>query len=249
MIFFDHTYTGDPGFRFLKRLGALGFKLEPDEVEHPGRNFCRFLRLRDPGNARSYSYLEFVYAKDKKQPVKSPGLCFGHTKGLDLFQKKLERDGRYRSKFIHKNYDWKKDNVTRLPGWNFITFSALGLPSLYTWLTEYEPSPKRKKPLAPKHPNGAQRIHGFVLELNPKGEKFLSYLVGKKLGVRTKISGGVTLYITRGKRTRLSAVVVQCASVSRFVKKYGCDEEGEFLGKPSARIKNPDSRMWDLLLV
>lgn len=161
----------------------------------------------------------------------------------------MERDGKFRSKFLHKNYDWKKDNVTRLPGWNFVTFSSLGLPSLYTWLTEYEPSPKRKKSRAPRHPNGASRIQGFVLELNPKGERFLSYLVGKKLGASTKLAGGVTLYISRGKRTRLTAVVVKCASVSRFVKKYGSDAEGEFLGKPCARLKNPDSRMWDLLLV
>lgn len=248
MIFFDHTYTGDKGHRFLKRLEKLGFVLNPNTTEHPGKQFCRFIMFKNEALPRKYNYLEFVWGKSAG--TSKPGYCFGYSGGLERYFKKLERDGKYEAEFLHKNYAWKEDNVSRLPGWNFVSFRKLGMPSLYTWFTEYEPRPGKKSYKAPAHKNGAQRIHGFVIELDAKGEKFFSYLLGKKLTEKTKIGGGITLYLSLGaKRTRLRAVVVEMKSLPAFLRKYKADSSGLFFGREAARIENPDRRMWDLLLV
>jgi hypothetical protein len=247
MLHFDHTYTADPRHKFLKRLEKLGFVLDEKEVEHPGRQFCRFILFASAKNPRKYTYLEFVNAKPGGDPVTKPGISFGYSNGLERFYRSLQKRGRYRAKFVHKNYDWKKDDVTRLPGWNFVTFEGLGLRGLFPWLTEYEPSPSRpKRKPVPKHPNGVFRHRGFVLELNPAGEKFLSYLLGRKLTPVTKLRCGTELYVTRARRTRVRAVVMECRSLPRFAERYGVATE-TFRGQPAARIVNP-AGMWDLLI-
>ena len=42
----DHCYNEDPNFKFFKKLGKMGFNLEPGVVEHPGKAFCKLLRSR-----------------------------------------------------------------------------------------------------------------------------------------------------------------------------------------------------------
>lgn len=249
MIFFDHVYTGDHGFRFLKKLEKFGFTLVPTTTEHPGRHFCRFIKFPAPETTRKAQYLEFVWGKARR--VRHGGYCFGSSGKLERYQKKLERDGRYKSKLQHKNYDWKKDNKSRLPGWNFLTFQKLGLPGVNPWFTEYEPRPGQKPLPPPRHKNGAKRIHAFVFEVNPKGERFFAYILGRRiLGEKARL-GGVTLYFRKGKRTRIEAVAVEMRSLPAFLKRYGAkaDGEGEFFGRRAVRIENPDRSLWDLILV
>lgn len=240
----------DQQHRFLKKLGKLGFAVSDHEVEHPGRKFCRFIFFKAQGGAREYACLEFIHTKPGGSLIRKPGLSFGFAGGLEDFHRKLKKKGRYKSKFFHKNYEWKKDSVSRLPGWNMLTFPGLGLSSLFPWMTEFEPRPGVKPAKREVgHANGCKFIHGFVLELDRKGEAFFSHLLGKKLQARTRMRCGTMLYVSRAKKTRLKAVVLKCKSVPRFVKKYGGDGEGEFFGKPAARIANPVRGMWDLLLV
>jgi hypothetical protein len=249
LLYFDHLYTNDPGHKFWNHMEKLGFVMDTRETEHPGKKFCRFVRFEGGHNPHKSTFLEFIYSKSGGVPTIKPGLSFGYSRNLEGFYKKIRKDGKYKVKFGHKNYDWKVDRVSRLPGWNFMRFSSLGFSALYPWFTEFEPRPGGFRPYKKlRHKNGAQRIHGFVLELNSKGEDFFSYLLGKKLSEKTRMRDGTMLYITRGKRTTIRSVILECKSVSRFVKKYGCDEEGEFFGKPAAKIKNP-AGMWDILLI
>ena len=248
MIYFDHTYTGDSGHRFLKHLQRLGFGLDPSKVEHPGKQFCRFIKFKSAVPGRKYDYLEFVWGKAKS--AGRPGFCFGYSGGLEGFHEKILREKKFRSEFMHKNYDWKRDSKSRLPGWNFVSFKGLKMPGLFPWFTEYEPLPGKKRSAAPKHPNGARRVHGFVFELDATGEKLFSYVLRKKLSEKTRIAGGVTLYLSLGaRRTRLRAVIIEMKSLKSFLRRYKPDSQGVFFGRDAARIENPDRRMWDLILV
>lgn len=247
MIFYDHCYTGDDAHRFLKKLGRLGFTLEPQTVEHPNQHFCRFLKFDNPKVPRKLQYLEFVWGK--LGDVKKPGFCFGHSGGLDRYHAKLKRDRKYPATIMHKNYEWKKDRVSRLPGWNFVNFPKLKMPGIFPWFTEYEPHPSRKPTKAPKHPNGARKIHGFVIEVDARGERFFSYLLGKRLQPRTQMACGTILYVTKGKRTTVRAAVVELKSLKSFLRRYKPDSQGVFFGRDAARIENPDRRMWDLILI
>lgn len=246
MLYFDHSYTNDPGHRFLKQLEKLGFLLDEREVEHEGRQFCRFIMFPSARHQRGMTYLEFVNVKRGGKPIVKPGLSFGYRSKLERFHQRLVREGKYRSKFEHRNYDWKMDSSSRLPGWNFLMFKGLGLRGLFPWITEYEPNPNRKPYKPRRHPNGALSTRGFEFEVNAKGEAFLSYLLGKALKSVTRLPCGTEFYITRAKRTKLKAVILNCQSVPRLLRRKGV-EQAEFRGQRAARIRNP-SGMWDIVL-
>jgi len=82
MLYFDHTYTNDPRHRFLKRLEKLGFNLDEKGVEHPGRQFCRFIMFPKPSSPRKCTYLEFVNVKPGGDAITKPGISLGYSKAL-----------------------------------------------------------------------------------------------------------------------------------------------------------------------
>jgi len=247
MIYFDHTYTLDMNHKFHKRLQRMGFVLDPTEVEHPGKQFCRFILLRNPKNPRKRTYLEFIHVGRGGEAHHKPGISFGWSKELKKFHAKLVKERRYKAKYFHKNYDWKTDSRAKLPGWNFLMFQGLQMPGLFPWLTEYEPSPKRKRTIPPKHRNGVHAHKGFELELNKKDKTFFEYILGQKLKPVTRMKCGTELYVQDARRTKVKAVVLKAKSVSRLVTEFGAAPE-IFAGRPAGRIKNP-SGMWDIIII
>ncbi|MBC7540552.1 MAG: hypothetical protein H7281_17135 [Bacteriovorax sp.] len=142
MIFLDHSYTNDDKHSFLKKLEKYGFKLSENEVEHPVKQFCRFIAFT--GNPlRSYQYLEFVNVKKNGEACSVPGVSFGYTKGLKNYFNKIKN--KVAAKFEHKNYKWKEDSVSDLPGWNFVTFDKVKLKGIFPWFTIHQKRKNERK--------------------------------------------------------------------------------------------------------
>ena len=134
-FFFDHTYIKSfTGEEYLS-LGERGFILDPSEMEHPGSQHCRFIKfgLKNPSAAQKFHYLEFVHLKDFEHHRKVeeadagerltdanlliPGLSLRCAYGLkEVFESRRDELATFEPTFIHKNYEWKKDAVTMLPG-------------------------------------------------------------------------------------------------------------------------------------
>ena len=104
----DHCYSEDKNFAFLKKLSKLGFNLDPQVVEHPGKAFCKFIMLRSK-NKRQKFYLEFVHIGKGGDAEHTPGLSFSYTENLEKFSKKLSKITKV--KFTHKNYQWKTNST------------------------------------------------------------------------------------------------------------------------------------------
>jgi len=90
MLFLDHTFTNDDNHCFLKKLEKCGFTLSTEEVEHPGKAFCRFIKLN--GNTpRGLQYLEFIHIGRSGAKCTKPGISFGYRKGLKDYYNKLKK--------------------------------------------------------------------------------------------------------------------------------------------------------------
>lgn len=250
MIRFDHMYTNDPHHRFHKRLEKLGFKLSENRTEHPGRQFCRFIAFQ-PERKSDRCYLEFVNVKKGGEKIKCPGLSLGFTGKLERLHLRLTRKTTLKPRFIHKNYDWKKDSKSRLPGWNFVTFKGLGIRGFFPWMTEYERSPHRppqnRRPIV-RHPNGARRIIGLELEVNARGRYFFDQLLGKKTGESVRLTRGVVLYLKPSRRTALNAVIIESTNLNRFAKHAKIRTLTRWRGRPAAEIKNPAGH-WNVIVI
>jgi hypothetical protein len=208
---FDHAFTADPKHRFHKRLESLGFKLGLPEVEHPDKHFCRFLAFRESFDELPV-YLEFIDARDPKKPVQFPGVSFRSLGPLQKQIRPLIKRG-LAPNFVHKNYEWKRDSSSRLPGWNFVTFKELGFQSLFPWITEYEPktggSKNRERIPVQRHPNGIRRIKAVEIDVDAEGRAFFERLLARKLTRTVRAPGGQEFYFRAASATRLRAIVLE----------------------------------------
>lgn len=242
MIFFDHTYTYDNHFQFLKKLEKCGFKLSKEEVEHPGKVFCRFIRLS--GNTpRGLQYLEFVHIGKGGEKCAVPGVSFGYRKGLKNYYNKLKK--KFEVTYAHKNFDWKKDNKSILPGWNFVNFKKLKFRGFFPWITEYERIVHNKKKII--HPNGVHRLASLHFEVNDKGLDFFEKLLGKKINDCVMLSCETEFYFTKRRSNKLKVIHLECKSLNKLKNKFPYDQEVVFLGKDAVLIKNPN-KMWDIII-
>jgi len=247
-IYLDHCFNEDQGFSFYKRLEKLGFILDPLTVEHPGKAFCRFIILNS-NNPRKKFYLEFANIGKGGKHENRPGLSFGYKNNLERFSQSLA--GKIKTKYDHKNYDWKNNSKDRLPGWNFLLFPKSAIRSILVWVTEYEPHVKKfKKIIVPKHPNSVYAIHGISLVLTPAGKIHMESVTGKKLGRKNKMSDGTFLYIKEGKKNKFENIILKCHSLQKLLKFSKEKETIEFEGNTALSIKSkhPNPRMWDLLI-
>ncbi len=244
MLYFDHCFTRDPNYKMMRRLERLGFTLEASTVEHPGKMFSRFIMLASADSPRKKHYLEFIHIKQGGDPMPWPGISFGYSKNLESFHSRLQKRMKNTS-FFHKNYDWKTDEQSRLPGWNFVDFKKLGFTGLFPFMTEYEPKKKKTNRLpAPKHPNGVRQVHALIFDVNPAAKKFFTSLLDKQ----RKLECGTLLILNDAKRTRFRQVVLRCKNLKRFMTDYPAGELTEWNGQPAARIENP-AKMWDLIII
>jgi hypothetical protein len=244
MIFFDHTYTADQNFKFLKKLEKCGFKLLDQKVEHPGKAFCRFIALN--GNtSRGYHYLEFVHIGVGGEKFNDIGLALGHRKGLKFFYNKIKN--KFNVSFEHKNYKWKEDNDSYLPGWNYITFQKVTWRGIKTWFNEFEPNGKPRKIKKVSHPNGVQKVASLHFVLNKSGFEFFEKVLGKKIKDYVTLSCGTEFYFSKGKTNTLWIVHLHCKSLQKLKSKFFFDDELIFLDINAVIIKNP-SNMWDIVI-
>jgi hypothetical protein len=247
-IRFDHSFSVDHGFAFRKKLGRAGFKLSDHMVEHPGKSFCRFISM--PITKKSgRQYLEFVHIGKGGEDYGLPGLSLGALESLEPFAKKLNSK-KITAQFAHKNYEWKKNSTDRLPGWNFITFPK-HKSKIFTWLTEYEYSKKRKNRLKKhsNHPNKVFKIVAIDVAFDAQDIHLLSKLCGKPKGHQFVLDCGVPLTYSKAKVSKMKAIVLASKDLKRLVQKFEWDDLTTYNGQPAVRISNPDKRMWDVLIV
>jgi hypothetical protein len=222
----------------------LGFVLNPETVEHPGKAFCRFLMFSCPEiSGRKAQYLEFVHCDEKA--YRSPGLLLGYSGSLKRFAQRLEP--MLDVNFFHKNYDWKKNSKDYLPGWNFLTFKNLGFRTLNAYFIQYERGPKRHKRPAPKHPNGVVSIHAIEFVTNKRGLSFFQKIFGPRWKEKIRVHNSF-LFFKRGKRTDLTRVILKSKDIDRFIASYDIDKEIEWNGRRAALIANPSGK-WDIVII
>ena len=246
-INFDHSYTEDMGHRFLNTLGRSGFVLAKNEVEHPGKHFCRFIMFRQGSAGRVY--LEFVRVGKGGKRVDRPGVSLRYGGPLKEYFKSIKSRKGIKAKYIHKNYDWKKDSKSVLPGWNFVTFLRPTFKNVYPWFTEYETYPGKKRLPPPSHPNTAQGIRGLELHVRGADRPKLEKIFGQKFSGKDVILGGIRLFIEPGRSTRIAALVLECKSLTRFMKLAKIKSTILWRGHKAALIKNPARGMWDIVVV
>ncbi len=245
-IYFDHTFNVDKGHQFFKQLGKMGFALEKQIVEHPGKAFCRFIKLNS-ASSRRVSYLEFVDVRDPKSTRRYPGLSFGYNKNLERLFHKVK--SKLKCSFGHKNYEWKKDSKSRLPGWNFLTFKNTGIKGYFPWVTEYEPHPKRKPVRKPgKHKNTVYRLLKIELDLNKNGIRFYERLFSKKIAGQMLLSCRTELSFRNSKTNSFKRVVLACKDLHKFRRVAKSVKDITYEGQSAALIENP-STGWDIVVL
>lgn len=244
-IFFDHTFNVDPNHRFLKSLEKMGFELMEGTVEHPGKVMCRFIKIDG-------RYLEFAHIGKGGEFVDKAGFSFGASH-LKKYHEKIKKKAYFETLYLHKNYNWKENNVDELPGWNFLSFQKTGVRTIYPWFTEYEPHPNRKsRKKSPKHANGITKIFGAEFNLNAQGEKLFSTILGAKLKPVMQLPCGFRMYFNFGYRTsHYKNVILQSKNLKKTKTFMPQAIESEFDQKPSLILKNPqkNKRMWDLIII
>lgn len=246
-INFDHSYTEDTGHRFFNALGKAGFVLSDNKVEHPGKQFCRFIMFKSGKAGRVY--LEFVRVGKSGERVDKPGVSLRYEGPLKKYFEVIKGQAGVKVKYIHKNYEWKKDSKSALPGWNFVTFLDPKFKNIYTWFTEYESHPTKKRVSPPSHPNTAQTICGLEFVVRDADGPKLEKVFGKSLRGETISLGGISLFLTPGRSTRLTALVLRCKSLKRFAKLAKVGSTVLWRGQPAVIIKNPNRKMWDIVAV
>jgi len=245
-INFDHSYTEDAGHRFFKALGRSGFVLSENEVEHPGKQFCRFIMFKH-GSGRVY--LEFVRVGKGGEPIDKPGVSLRYTGPLKRYFGAIKARKDIKAKYIHKNYAWKKDSKSALPGWNFLTFLSPKFKNIYLWFTEYEPHPTKKRVTPPPHPNTAHTIAGLELIVRGSDRPKLEKVFGKSLNGKEVSLGGIRLFIESGRSTKVAAVVIKCKDLKRFKKLANIKSTILWRGQSAVLIKNPQPKMWDIVVL
>ncbi len=245
-IRFDHMYTMDQNFKFREKLQHAGFRLRDYEVEHPGQFFCRFIQFSEMDGRKQY--LEFIHIGRGGLKWKIPGLSLTSDKSLEALAKKLEK--KVPLEFEHKNYEWKKNDKDRLPGWNFAYFRKHS-SQIFIWLTEYEAWKKRKKAKAKdsRHPNGAYKIVELNMSLAPRELALLTLLLGKPQKDVFQLPDGRLLRFKKAKRSRIDSVVIATKSLKKMVQNFEWDSLVTHQGKPGVLICNPNTKMWDVILV
>lgn len=244
---FDHSYTTDQNFKFRTKLGKAGFKLFGHEVEHPGKHFCRFIPFPQTSIA-GYQYLEFVHTGKGGNFENLPGISFGALSSLKKIDTQLKRQG-LKTEFIHKNYNWKENNTDTLPGWNFVTFKRK--MKVYTWMTEYElrKDGKTRRRKIVRHANGVHKIVAVDFTLTKEDLKFYSLLLGRPKNGTFTMECGTKIFCKIGKKSSIDRIVLATKDLNNFVKKYPWDKLTSWQNQAGAIIKNPNPKMWDVVVI
>ncbi|NRA67006.1 MAG: hypothetical protein HRU19_21130 [Pseudobacteriovorax sp.] len=288
---FDHSWNRVfDDFRYVERLNQLGFAIAPKTVEHPGSQVCKFIVF--PGGQVTFpshflefclttnekDYLErhkrFFRGPDAERRIKGSSLVL--YSDLDLKRQQVDIQKRlpgFEVKYSHKNYEWKRDSKSILPGWNHLFFGKKRLlTGLRVTVGKKDPrdtlpddGPVAKKPTILPHPNSAEKIIGLILYDNFSADfSNLSRLINRKpktdrmlvLPDGTFIQSIIvgedesidSMFV--GKKQNLAAIMVKVKSLATFesfASKLNF-KKTSFNGVKAYHIPH-DEWHWDLIVV
>lgn len=261
---FDHTYVQSMSTDAWDHLRERGFRFSDKTVEHPGSMLCRFLHIGRKESAWvPPRYLEFCEVRDL-EALRDMLRARGELE--QVFRAKASSFDDYGIVYGHKNYRWKEDSDSRLPGWNFVNFKRDLVTGLGIWVTEYEADPTfdlksvKSEPLV--HENTAVEILG-VLYRNDSSAPLAPLADFAGLSCQTDqlaLHDGTRIWLTehenqtdlRGRFDHKShpfvGVVVRAESMKTFLQTAQPDEVFTWNGRPAARIRMADNA-WDLVVV
>ena len=277
----DHVVNkGETDPEFFK-LQDLGFTLFDRFVDHPGPVRCRFINLNSGINGVR-RFIEFCHITDKEKFMANlaaegkvypdaiaPSVAVQINGQLERYYNAIEPNFRDNDiKFQHRNYNWKEDNVSRLPGWNHVWFDKPLSKNFPIFMSEREPTEKwlkkktsfyrKKRSPFLTHKNSVNGLIGIVLA-DMESQKLESFLHSERKDNRISLHDGSYFWFEAGARPELrtllqkkkfpiKAVVLSADSLETFRKIAKPDHETDFFGEDAALIKLPDS-MWDIIVV
>ena len=239
-------------------IQAAGFAVRTHDSNPDRTRVCRFIDFED-GPA-----LELIAVEDPRgyldsvpdgMPPYAPGfsLIVPHWAERDLSAFEA-RHAMFRPYALHAAYDGSGD--ASRPGWNHLAFATPLLPGVFIWLTQLdEPQPRR--PLVPRHPNGATGVRGIVVD---GGEACLRNVA--RVAEVEPVEGavtieGVTLWpraclddVPRisGKAFPLLAIVVETPDLTNLPREVREKAAASFDSRPAVHLRTHDLA-WDLLIV
>jgi len=77
----------------------------------------------------------------------------------------------------------------------------------------------------------------------------LGKVFGRSLAAKSVSLGGIQLIVEPANTTRISALVIKCKDLKRFKRSSRIKSSVLWQGKEAAVIRNPDRRMWDIVVV
>lgn len=275
-VSFDHCYQSTFSIQDYHQLQKRGFEIDDYVVEHPGKIFCRFLRFNKQAGAdqptERFQYLEFVEVTDlsalkatyttevSDQVALRPGFslrCDENLKALyDVANQKLPE---LKPEYIHKNYRWKEDSTSALPGWNFLSFDLPVVKDTYVWWTEYEPDSKRPQLKVYSHPNSVDQFHGFYWDLPLSELKKLQILTQGEIQEGCLVlNDGLKIYtsdskdlpealLKTSKSYPFSAVILTCTNWNSFIEQAKPDLTFTWGNRLAGLIKMPGA--WDIVVL
>ena len=130
-----------------------------------------------------------------------------------------------------------------------MTFSQPVFKNIYPWFTEYETRSGKKRTLPKPHPNTAQFISGMEIIVRGSDRLKLEKIFGKAFRGNGVNLGYFHLYINSGNSTRISALVIKCKDLNRFMRVTKIGAKVIWQGRNAVLIKNPARGMWDIVVV
>jgi hypothetical protein len=88
-----------------------------------------------------------------------------------------------------------------------------------------------------------------VLSVREQYRARLGKVFGRSLAGSSVSLGGIRLILEPARTTRISALVINCKDLKRFMRAGKIKSSVLWQGKRAAVIKNPDRRMWDIVAV
>jgi hypothetical protein len=257
MLEIGNVYGHGFGPARVAEMARAGFTVRPEVSHYAGSQICRFLDFEDGPAlelievADEKAYLDFV---PKGMKPYAPGISLVVP---DYAERELvDFEGRYQEwgpYSLHVNYDGSNDPGK--PGWNYLNFERPVIRDTFVWLTRLD-TPRPRRHLVPRHPNGSQGVVGLVVDLPEQGLERLARLTETKQVQGALDINGVKVYSRDAldvmprfgaKAFPLHAMVVQVEDLEYFARECKEAEVVSFRSRPAIRIRTNDLS-WDLLL-
>ena len=241
----------------IEAIERAGFALRPTPTRYAGAQLCHFIDFEE-GPA-----LELIEVEDPKAYLDFvPNGMKPYEPGVNLVVPEwAERDlgdfDRRHAMFdpyhVHVAYDGSDDPAK--PGWNYLNFATPLLPGVFVWLTKLDP-PEPRRPLLPRHPNGAVGVNGLVFDGTPACLRYLARVAEAEPMDGTLVIEGVTLWPKTslhdmprigGKCFPLLAVVLETADLTAVPREVRETHTVTFEDRPAVHLRTNDLS-WDLLI-